>query len=121
MVLRLYLLEYLGDSATPIDDEGRASDPFACRAERRLIDPDAVRFGNRMVLIGQQRIEQLVFGLELPVRGRRIRTGAKDHRIDSLEPREGVSKRARLDGSPGGVVFGIEEQHHDLSAQGREL
>jgi hypothetical protein len=55
--------------------------------------------------------------LELRLRGDRIRAHAEDHRIESLEPREGVAKLRRLDGSPRGIGLGIEVEHNRLALQ----
>jgi hypothetical protein len=70
-----------------------------------------------MILVGEQAIRELVLLDELAMRFRRIRADAEYDCVESLEPREGVSERARLDGSAGGVVLGIEEQHDDSTPQ----
>jgi hypothetical protein len=62
--------------------------------------------------VGEERVRKLVLLLELGVRLDRVRTDAEYDCVDSLEPREGVAKAARLDRSAGGIVLRIEEQHH---------
>jgi hypothetical protein len=70
--------------------------------------------------IGEQRVRKLVLSLELGVRVDRVGADAKDYGVDSLEPREGVAKAARLDRSARGVVLGIEEEDNRTAAQRRE-
>jgi hypothetical protein len=70
-----------------------------------------------VILVGDERIGELVLELEFSMRLRWIGADAEDDCIESLEPREGVSESGRLDGSAGRVVLGIEEQPDDLAAQ----
>jgi hypothetical protein len=70
-----------------------------------------------MILIGKQAIRELVLLDELAMSFWGIRADAKYDCIESLEPREGVSERARLDGSAGGVILRVKEEHHDAAAQ----
>jgi hypothetical protein len=121
MILRIDLLEYLGDAAGRVDDECRTNDTPVLSAVHRLLLPHAVLLRDGVVDVGNQRIRKLMFLLEFFVRLGRIGADAKDDRVESLEPREGVSKRARLDGSAGGVVLRIEEEHDDTTAKRRQL
>jgi hypothetical protein len=61
-----------------------------------------------VVRIGQKRERQVELLLELGLRRDGVGADSQDYRIESLEPREGVAKLARLDGSPRGVGLGIE-------------
>jgi hypothetical protein len=107
-----HLLEHLGDPAPGIDDEGRAIDSHVLLAEHAFLRPDAVRLHDLVIGVGEERERQVVLGLERGVLLHGVGADPKDHCIESLEPREGVSKRARLDGSARGVVLGIEVQNH---------
>ena len=82
----------------------------------RLPRPDAVTLAYGVVRVGHEGVGQAVLHLELRVLLGRVRAYTDDHRIDSLEPREGVLEAARLDGSARGVVLGIEKQYDDVSA-----
>ena len=113
----VHLLEHARDAPCGIDDERRPRDPHALDAEGVLLHPHTVRLRDGVVLVHQERHGQAVLLAELPVRVRGVRTHPQYHGIESLEPREGVPERARLDGSTGGIVLGIEEQHHPASAQ----
>jgi hypothetical protein len=70
--------------------------------------------------VGEEGVRQLVFLLELGVGLDRVRTDAEYYCVDSLEPREGVAKAARLDRSARGVVLRVEEEHDLPAAQRRE-
>ena len=121
MILRFHVLEHVRDAAGLVDHECRPGGRDVFLSIHRLLDHDVVRRRDPRVFVDEQRVRELVFLLELAVFFRRIPADAEDDCIDSLEPREGVSKRARLDGSARGVVFRIEEQDDYLSAQRRQL
>jgi hypothetical protein len=63
-----------------------------------------------VIFVDEKRHRQPVLGLELLMSLCRVRADPKHHRIESLEPRESVPERARLDGSARGVILRIEEQ-----------
>ena len=104
---RVDFFEYVRDPAGRIDEERGARDPHALEAKGVLLDPHAERRGQCVVFVGQETEGKLVFLLELAVRVRRVGAGAKYFRVESLEPREGVSQGARLDGSARGIVLRI--------------
>src|SRR5688572_12347569 len=120
MTARIHLLEDARNPAFRVDQKGRARDPHPLDAEDVLLDPHAVRLRDGVVLVGEERHWQPVFRPELLVRLRAVRAYAEHRCIESLEPREGVSKRARLDGSARGIVLGIEEQNDPSAAEIRE-
>jgi hypothetical protein len=73
-----------------------------------------------MLGIGQERVRELVLLLELSVGLDRVRADSEYYCVDSLEPREGVAKAARLDRSARGVVLWVEEQHDRSAAKRRQ-
>src|SRR5687767_3913499 len=112
MTAWVHLLEDSRHLARGIDHECRARDPHPLGAERVLLHPHAVLLRDGVVFIDEQGHRKPILRLELVVRLGAVAAHAEDFRIESLEPRECVSERARLDGSARGVVLRIEEQHH---------
>src|SRR4051812_2264626 len=110
MILWIDLLEDLRDLSSRVDDERRSNDAPVFPAVHAFLLPHAILLGDDVIDVREQRIGELMLLLELPMCVRRIRTNAEHLRVESLDPREGVTKRARLNGSAGRVVFGIEEQ-----------
>ena len=70
-----------------------------------------------MILIGDQRVRQLILLLELGVRLRRVWAHTEDDRVESLEPRERVPKGARFDRSARRVVFRIKEEDDESATE----
>ena len=120
VALRVDLLEHVRDASVGADQERRAHDAHVRLAVVHLLLPHAVLLGHRVVGVGEQRERELELLLELRLRRDGVGADAEDHCIESLEPREGVAKLARLDGSPRGVGLGIEVQHDGLAAWSRE-
>src|SRR3990172_610442 len=89
-------------------------------AHEALELPDTVGLGDPMVVVGEEGERQMVFLLELRLLRHCVWAYTDDHRIESLEPREGVAKLARLDGSTRCVSLGEEVEHHPASAKVRE-
>src|SRR3954468_558148 len=52
------------DAALAVDHERRAEDTHVFAAEHRLLAPDAVRFGNFVIRVGQEREWQVELLLE---------------------------------------------------------
>ena len=73
-----------------------------------------------MLAVSHQSEWQLVFLFEFLMRLDRVGAYTNDGCIESLEPREGVAKLARLDGSPARVVLWIEVEENTLTLQRRE-
>jgi len=115
--LGLHILEDLRYAAVRIDHEGRAQDSHVFPAEHGLLTPDAIPLGDGMIRVGNEREGEVVFLLELLMLLHGVRADPNHRCFDSLEPREGVAKLARLEGSARGVVFGIEVQHDCLAAK----
>lgn len=86
-----------------------------------LFAPDAVRLGDLVAGVDQQREGQVVFGFEGLVRGLIVGADAEDGRIVGLEARVVVAQTARLARSTRGVVPGIEIQHHAFAAMVAEF
>ena len=68
-----------------------------------------------MVGVSEKRERQRQFLLELGLRRDGVGAHAKNDCIQSLEPRERVTKLGRLDGSPRGIGLGIEVEHDALA------
>jgi hypothetical protein len=68
-----------------------------------------------MVRVREERERQIELGLELRLGRDRIGADTENDCIESLEPREGVAKLARLDRSPRGIGLGVEIENHALA------
>ncbi len=86
----------LDDRAVGADHEGRADDAHVRAAVARLLAPDAVGLGDRVVGVGEQRERQLVFALELHVRRDAVGRDAEHDRAGRLELAPRVADPARL-------------------------
>src|SRR5205085_8133032 len=63
--LRAHLVPGLGDLALLVDQERRTDDAEVLLAVHALLAPHAVRIGDRVVLIREQREAEPVLGVEL--------------------------------------------------------
>lgn len=117
----LDVLEHVRDAAVGGDQERRPHDPHVLVAKQPLLLPDAIRVGDGVIGVGDERIGEVVLLLEAAVLLRRVRADADDLRVGSLEPREGVPETGRLERSAGCVVLRVEEKDHPRAAQGGKL
>jgi hypothetical protein len=116
----IHLLEDARDSAVWINDKRRARDPHTLHPEGVFLHPDTVRLADRVILIHQESRGQAVLCLEASVRLSAVGADSEHLCIESLEPRESVSKGARFDGSTRGVVLRIEKQNDPLPFETRK-
>src|SRR5262249_14143788 len=101
----------------PVDEECRAVHPHVFAAIHAFLDPDAILLGDRGVFIGGERERQLVFLLELVVRGGAV-LGDADHGSAGLaEIGQCVAEAAGLSGAAAGVVLRIEVEDHRLALE----
>jgi hypothetical protein len=106
-----------GDSALPVEDDGRPLDSHVVASVQRFLLPDSEGFGEPVILVDEKLVRQFVLLLELAMRVDVIGTHTHHHCIDLPEPGKGVAKRARFLGSAGGIVFRVEEKYRLLSLQ----
>ena len=117
----LDLLEYLGNAAVLVDEKARALDAHVLAAEHALLFPHAVRFGDFMVDVAQQREIQLVLCFELRLLRGRV---GRDAEHDGVLPGElflCVAKLARFQRSARCIGFGKEEKNDVFTADTREV
>ena len=114
---RFHVPEDPGDASIRINHEGRSHDAHVFSTEHLLLGPNAVRVGNGMVDVRDEREWQFMLCLELLVRLHGIGTYTDDGRIEPLEPREGVAELARLERSPAGLILRVEIQDDSPPSQ----
>ena len=113
----LDVLEDVGDFAVGADEEGSAGDALHLLAVHVLLFDHAKLVGDGLVLVGQERVRQLVLVLELLLGGRRVGGDAEYGDSGSGKLAVCVAEPARFYGSAGRVGLGKEEQHHRLAPQ----
>ena len=117
MAGRVDLLEDVRDPTIRADEIRGPYHTHVRLAVILLFLPYTVLLGDRVVGVGEERERQVILLLELRLCRDRIRAHAENDRIESLEPREGVAKLARLQRSAGGIIFRVEVEHDDVAAQ----
>ena len=117
MFLRLHLGPDFFDPPVRPDEKRDAMDAQVFPAHESFLPPNAISLDYFLLFIRQQREWQFEFRHELVVRLHRVGAHAEHDCIESLEPREGVAKLARLECSTGGVVLRVEIEHDDTTAQ----
>ena len=117
MSVRIHLLEDVGDATLLVDDERGPGNAHVLLAHERLELPHAVGFGHAVRNVGQERVGQFVLPFELGLLLNGVGAATQDLRIESLEPREGVAKLARLTRSTRGIGLRVEEEHHPATAK----
>ena len=102
------LILYQACSSLPVgaDEERRAHDAHVHLAVHLLLLPHAVRLGDGVVDVGQQREAEAVLGVELRLRRRLVGADADDRRVADLA--EHVAEAARLRRAARRVGPGIE-------------
>ena len=78
MLRRAHLVEDAGDFPSWINDRRGTNDSQEFLTHELLWLPHAVRLGDRVVLVREEREGQIVLVLELRLFLRRVRTGTKD-------------------------------------------
>jgi len=107
--------------AVLIDDEGAALDAADLSPVHVLHLHHAEQLAHRLVLVRQQVERELHLGLEAFVRLQRIARNPVDAAVGFGKPRVVVAEVRALRGAAGGVVLGVEVEHHVASAGAREL
>lgn len=110
MVARLHLIEHPGNEAVFVYHHRGAVHAVEEFAVQRFGTPDAIRFEDGFVGIGQQRERELVFGLEPEVRCRAIGTDAEHLEAALAQRIVVVAEVAGFCGAAGCVVFGIKKE-----------
>ena len=92
MIARIDFLEDPSDPTLGIDEKRGTRDPHALETEDVLLDPHAVRLGDGVVVVDDESHRQTVLRFEMLMRLGGVRAHSEDFRVESLEPREGVSE-----------------------------
>ena len=100
--------------AARIDDERRALKTLPAGA-------DTVRRTDGAVRVRQQNRVQAVLLCKGFVAGQIVPADADQNRFESVESRFRITETDRFPGSPGGIVFRIEEQHDFATAMAGEV
>ena len=100
-----------GNLSLGADHEGSPFDPHVLAAVKTLFLQHIKLFGHAFILVGQQRIRQVVFFPELLLGGRFVPGNAEHHSAGTLDFLECVAEPARFYRSTRCVGFGKEEQH----------
>ena len=106
--------------ADPVDEVGHPFDAHVFAAVHALFDPGAVALDHVVVLGRREQGAQAVFGLELLMAGGGVLGDAHDDRAGG---REVIGRRGEALGfgrAAGGVVLGIEIDHHRLALERNE-
>ena len=115
VILGVHLGENLFDAPLGVDDEGRAQHAHVLAAVHRLFGPDAERFANAVVGVGQQREVQFVFGAEIPVRTFAVGADADDPEPHGRQFGLAVAQALGFERASRSVVLGIEIEYRALS------
>ena len=100
--------------AVRVDDERRAPKTLPVGA-------DAVRIADRAVGVRQQDRVQVVLLYKGFVAGQVVLADADQNRVEGVELRFRIPETDRFPGSPGGIVFRVEEQHDFAAAMAGEV
>src|SRR5688572_19667646 len=118
--LRLDLLEHVRDAPRRVDDERGAEDAVVLAAVHRLLAPDAVGLGDRVVLVGEQRERQRELVAKLPVRRDAVGRDAEHDGSPGLHVGPAVAELAGLRGAAARVVLRVEVEDDGPPAERRE-
>ena len=100
--------------AVRVDDERRALKPLAAGA-------DCVGRADGAVRVRQKdRVQVVLFNKRL-VAGQVVLADTDQNRVEGVESRFRITETSRFPGSPGGIVFRIEEQHDHAAAMAGEV
>ena len=111
MVARLHLIEHPGNEAVFVYHHRGAVHAVEEFAVQRFRSPDAIRFEDGFVGIGQQRERKLVFGLEPEVRCRAVGTDAEHLEAALAQRIVVVAQVAGFRCTTGRIVLGIKKQN----------
>ena len=117
MPIGLHVLEDVGDFAVCADQERSSSNAHHFLAIHVLFLDHIKLLGNCFILIGKERVGQLVLVFEVLLGGRRIGGDAKYGYAGPGEFAVCVAEPARFDRSTGRVGLGVEEQDHGFAAK----
>jgi hypothetical protein len=113
----LHVLEDVGDFAVRADEECSSSNPHHLFAIHVLFLDHIKLFGNCFILIGKERVGQLVLLFELLLGRRGIGGNAEYGYAGPGEFGVCVAEPARFYRSTGCVGLGVEEQDHGFAAK----
>ena len=100
--------------AVRVDDERRALKTLPVAADTVGRTDGAVRVGQ------QDRVQAVLFN-EGSVAGQIVPADSGQNRVEGVESRFRITETDRFPGSPGGIVFRIEEQHDFAAAMAGEV
>src|SRR5688500_14514435 len=108
MAGNLHVIPALDDLAVGSDQIRRPRDAHELAAVQRLLLPDAVLLGNRVVRVREQREREAVLGGELRLALLVEDADAEDHRLAAFVGRQLRLEVTRLLGAAWGVILRIE-------------
>src|SRR4051794_20948688 len=107
---------HVGHLALLVNDEVAAGDAHELAAVALSLYPDAVRLGDLLVFVREQREGQAELVAEALVGLDAVRTHAQHNRVLGLDIAIDVAKAAGLGRAAGGVVLGVEVEDDALAA-----
>src|SRR5258706_10840481 len=116
MALRLDLWPRPRDAAVRVDEECRPGDAHVRPAVVLLLDPRAVRLGDRVVRVGEEEERQAELLAKGPLALGALRTDPPDVCAALVDGLIGVAELARLDRAAGGVVLRVEVDDRPATA-----
>ena len=115
MRFRLYLFPNLLDDALVVDQKGRPRNTHVLFPVHGLLDPDADRLAECLVLVRQEREIQRELVGEFGVALDAVWADTKD--LNPFEFRQRVAELTGLNGAATGIVLGIEIDHEHLTGE----
>ena len=112
---RLDIVQRLGQHPFGIDDEGRAGATHVGPAVVLLFSPGAISVVNGHILVEQKREIEVVFGGEIIVALTAVLGDTEHDHIGAGQARHIIAEIARLFGTSGGAVPGVEIQDDGFS------
>src|SRR5436190_1722749 len=116
MALRLDLRPGSRDAAVRVDQERRPGDAHVGPAVVLLLDPRAVRLGDRVVRVGEEEERQSELLAEGPLALGALRADPPDVSTALVDGLVGVAELAGLDRAAGGVVLRVEVDDRPTAA-----
>src|ERR1700730_10077864 len=113
----LYVVHDLLDVPVRIDHEGRAADTLVLLSEVRLLTPDAVLLGDRMIRVGEEGKREAVLVFELHMGAFVIGRDPEYDRSRALKLAVRVANAAGLLRATRRVVLGVEVENDRLAAE----
>ena len=110
MLLRLHLGPDFLNLSLRVNEVCNAENTVVFAAHEFLAPPRSVGLANLLVLVGQQREGQAIFGHEFVVLGHRVAADAQKDGLSLIKSGVFITERADLLRSTGSIVLGIKKE-----------